>query len=111
MVGVAAATLTQPTLSHGMSPEVEAIIVVAIVDMCRADQPSMRAELDASFSSWARRNEKYLVAAKTRDGRAEYEKAVALARETYAEYRPFPKGYCQIVIDSVLSQEGDIHDD
>jgi hypothetical protein len=83
---------------------------MALVEKCKADQPSMSVGLDASYSSWETRNRKYVVAAK-KSGEMEFRQSLASARETYDQQGSFPQAHCQKLIKGLSSQELDIAED
>jgi len=96
--------------SHGLTPELQAVFTLAVVEKCKADQPSLKLDIDASLSLWKQRNHKYLAAAR-KSGEAEFNKALAAGRESYDQQGRFSEAYCQKLIVGLKTQELDIGQD
>ena len=99
--------------AHGMTPELQALFVLALVSKCKTDQPTTAVQLDAASLVWEKRNSKYVL--KLREvGEAEQVKAVRQAQEAYNEGSgTFPKKFCERLSENLKtpSSELDVTDD
>ncbi|MCF8151083.1 MAG: hypothetical protein K9K30_02165 [Burkholderiaceae bacterium] len=84
-----------------------AAVVFAIVhvEKCKADQPSMQAEIDASFSLWKQRNQKHIDAA---ESRADFKDIENMIRALFNKKGSLPISDCQLLIQRAKSPESDI---
>jgi hypothetical protein len=90
-----------------VEPEVQAVVVIVLVQRCKDNLPQVANDIDVSFAKWETRNQKY-VAELHRDGEDRYKLGLQAFRKSYDEGGRATEASCRDLVKRLQGAEMDV---